>query len=38
MEIHRKVNIHEANSKYMHFSMPNPFNAILTPYPEILNG
>ena len=32
------VNMHEANPKDKHFLMPNPFNGILTPHPQMLGG
>ena len=35
IEIHRIVNMHEANPKDTHFLMPNPVKAILTPHPQI---
>ena len=38
MEIHRIVNMHEANPEDTHFLMPNPFNAILTPHPQMPSG
>ena len=38
MEIHRMVNMHEANPEDTHFLMPNPFNAILMPHPQMPGG
>ena len=38
MEIHQIVNMHEANPEDTHLLMPNPFHAILTPYPQMSCG
>ena len=38
MEIHRIVNMQEANPEETRFLMPNPFNAILTPHPQMPGG
>ena len=29
------LNMHETNAEDTHFLMPNPFNAILMPYPQM---
>ena len=36
IEIHRIVNMQKANSADTFFLTPNPFNAIVTPHPEML--
>ena len=33
--MHRIVNMLEANPEDIHILMPNPFNAILTPHPQM---
>ena len=38
MEIYQMVNMHEANPEDTHFLMLNPFNAILTPHPQMPGG
>ena len=35
IEIHRILNMHEANPEDTHLLMPNPFNTILTPHPQM---
>ena len=35
IEIHPIVHMHNANPKDTYILMPNPFNAILTPYPQM---
>ena len=35
IEIYRIVNMHDTNPEDTHFIMPNPFNAIVTPYPQM---
>ena len=38
IEIHRILNMHEANAENTHFLMPNLFNVILTPHPQMPGG
>ena len=38
IEIHRMVNMHEANPEDTHFLMPNAFNAILMPNLQMPGG
>ena len=38
MQIHPMVNMCKANPEDTHFLIPNPFNAILTPYPQMPPG
>ena len=38
IEIHQILNMHEANLEDTHFLMPNPFNAMLTPHPQMPSG